>query len=480
MKILLIKARGLTFQNFHITPPLGLMYLAGYLRETFKNIEVKILDTRVYKNRYKERLAVELKDFEPAMVGISAVTMEAKSMHEIAGMVKEVLPESKVVVGGAHPTSFLRRTLEDRNIDYVVRGEGEETFAELVRVIVEEGEVRKVKGIAYREDGDLVETEPRGYIEDLNTLPFPAWDMINIDDYARFWSMSPRGKRRYMVIYTSRSCPYRCIYCHNIFGKGFRARSPENVIEEIDILYNRYNIKEIEIVDDIFNFDSKRVERICDLIVERGYDLRIAFPNGLRSDLLNNSLLEKMRKAGTVFITFAVESASPRIQRLIKKNLRLDKVKEAIEHAVKLGIFSNGAFMLGFPTETEEEVKETIRFAVESNLHSAYFFIVTPFEGTELFEMVSEEVRRSLHYNEYSYYRTNHQISDVKEGKLFKLWHIAYLKFYLSSLRSIRYVYTMYKNKVSILNIVIMFLHGILMILHRIITPLFRREIQRN
>ncbi len=390
MNILLIKSTGLTFQNFSVTPPLGLMYLAAYVRERVKGVNLKILDTRVSKDGYREILLRELKDFEPTIVGISAVTMEAKSMHEIAGMVKGVLPESKVVVGGPHPTSFLRRTLEDRNIDYVVRGEGEETFAELVEVIKEGGDVRSVKGIAYRENGDIAEREPRGYIEDLDTLPFPAWDMINIDDYARFWSMSPRGKRRYMVVYTSRSCPYRCIYCHNIFGKGFRARSPENVLAEIDILYNKYGIKELEVVDDIFNFDSKRVERICDLIIERGYDLRIAFPNGLRSDRLDKPLLEKMRRAGTKFISFAVESASQRIQRLIKKNLKLDKVKEAIDYSVRLGIFSNGFFMLGFPTETEEEVRETIKFAVESNLHSAYFFIVTPHEGTELFEMVPE------------------------------------------------------------------------------------------
>lgn len=448
MNVLLLKAEGLTSQNNAVTPPLGLMYLASYLKGKHPSINIKIVDTRVANSKQKEFKKL-LEDFHPDITGISAVTMEANSMHELAGIVKKTVPDCKVIAGGPHPTSFLEKTLRDTNIDFVVRGEGELTFEELVETIKTGGNIKGVKGIAFRENGEFINTEQREYISDLDSIPFPAWDMVDIDVYSRYTSMSTRGRRRYMVIFTSRSCPYRCIYCHNMFGKGFRARSPENVIEEIDILYSKYEIRELEIIDDIFNLNVNRAERICDLIIERGYDLKIAFPNGLRSDRLDRRLLEKLRKSGTVFISFAVESASQRIQKLIKKNLNLEKVKEAINTAVELGIFSNGFFMLGFPTETEEEIKETIRFALESNLHTAYFFIVTPFESTELYEMCREMLKKEINFIDYSYCRSYFNLSEVPDKKLVRIQRIAYLRFYFSPSRifSIFFSYVLNDSK---------------------------------
>ncbi len=476
MNILLLKAEGKTLLSNTVTPPLGLMYLSSYIKRNHPSINIKIIDTRVTKLSPKKLKAL-LEDFRPEVTGISALTMEAESMHKLAEMVKKTIPESKVIAGGPHPTAFLKRTLADSNIDFVVKGEGELTFNELVDTIEVEGDVRKVKGIAFRDNGNLIETEPREFIKDLDSIPFPAWEDIDIEAYSRFMSMSPRGHRRYMVIYTSRSCPYRCIYCHNIFGKGFRARSPENVLEEIDILYNKYEIDELEVIDDIFNLDVKRVERICDLIIERGYKLNIAFPNGLRSDRLDKPLLEKLRRAGTRFISFAVESASPRIQRLIKKNLNLEKVKEAINYAVDLGIFSNGFFMLGFPTEREEEIKETIRFALNSRLHYAYFFIVKPFEGTELFEMVGGEKLSSISdYTDSSYFKVNFNVSEVESKKLLRLSQLAYFRFYLDPLRIIRQSYCYIINARNVGNVIYHFWFNIKRLVMRMFIFIFRYD----
>ncbi len=476
MNILLLKAEGASALNPAVTPPLGLMYLTAYLKKENVSINIKIVDTRVTRIS-PEKLRVLLEEFHPDITGISAVTMEANSMHELAGIVKGTLPQCKVIAGGPHPSSFLKRTLEDRNIDFVVRGEGEVTFKELVDTIEVEGDVGKVKGIAFRNNGDLIQTEPREFIKDLDSIPFPAWEYIDIDVYSRFLSMSPRGHRRYMVLYTSRSCPYQCIYCHNIFGKGFRARSPENVLEEIDILYNKYGINEFEVIDDIFNFDVKRAERICDLVIERRYALNIAFPNGLRSDRLDKNLLEKMRLAGTKFISFAVESASPRIQKVIKKNLNLIKVKEAINYAVDLGIFSNGFFMLGFPTEQEEEIKETIRFAIKSKLHSAYFFVVKPFEGTELFEKFGLNGANPLtDYIDSSYFKINFNISEVENKKLLNLCQLAYFRFYFNPLRIIRMSYCYIINSRKPTNIIYYFWFNIKRAFLRMFIFIFRYD----
>ncbi len=254
-----------------------------------------------------------------------------------------------------------------------------------------------------------------------------------------------------MVMFTSRSCPYRCIYCHNMFGKGFRARSPENVIEEIDVLYNKYNISEIEILDDIFNFDLKRVERICDLIIERGYKISLAFPNGLRADRLEKRTLEKMRLAGTKFISVAVESASPRIQKMIKKNLNIPKVAEVIDYAAGLGIFTNGFFMIGFPTESLEEIKQTVDFALRSRLHTAHFFIVTPFEGTELYENYKELVRNNrIDFSNYNYYRSSFKLSELSSEKLQQIQFLSYFRFYLNPKRALRIAYSYIENSGNI------------------------------
>lgn len=478
MNILLLKARGASLLTYHsATQPLGLMYIASCLKRKHPSINIKIIDTRVTKFS-REKLRVLLEEFHPEITGISAVTMEANSMHELAGIVKATLPECKVIAGGPHPTSFLKKTLEDMNIDFTVKGEGELTFEELVESIKKEVDVRKVKGIAFRNNGDLIQTEPREYISGLDSLPFPAWDLIDIEAYSRFWSMSPRGPRRYMVIYTSRSCPYHCIYCHNIFGKGFRARSPENVLEEIDILYNKYGIKELEVVDDIFNLDVQRAERICDLIIERGYDLAIAFPNGLRSDRLDKNLLEKLHRAGTRFISFAVESASLRIQKLIKKNLNLEKVKEAIKTAVELGIFSNGFFMIGFPTETEEEIKHTIKFAINSKLHTAYFFIVKPFEGTELFERFGlNRVSQLKDYTDSSYFKIKYNLSQVDDKKLLKLCQLAYFKFYFNPVRITRIICNYAMNSPHLMNIIYFFWSCVKITFVRLFMFIFRYDI---
>ncbi len=450
MNILLIKAKGLTSEHPSVTPPLGLMYIAGYLRNVNPSHKINIIDLRV-KNLSTDKLVGLIEEFDPQVIGISSVTMEALSMHEIAAIAKATSPHSKVVVGGPHPSSFVNKTIVDTNIDYIIISEGELTFAELVKSIEDGGDVEGIKGIVFKKNGKIYITPQREYIQNLDSIPFPAWDLIDIEAYSNFYSMSLRGKRRYMAMFTSRSCPYRCIYCHNMFGKGFRARSPTNVIEEIDILYNKYNISEIEIFDDIFNFDLQRTERICDLIIERGYKINLAFPNGLRADRLEKRTLEKMRCAGTRFISIAVESASPRIQKMIKKNLNIHRVAEVIDHATQLGIFTNGFFMIGFPTESLEEVKQTIKFALRSKLHTAHFFIVTPFEGTELYENYKELIRNSgVDFSNYNYYRSSFKLSELSTKKLQQIQFFSYFRFYLNPKRALRIVYSYIRNSGTI------------------------------
>lgn len=431
-KILLIKASHITPDNSSVTPPLGLMYLAGFLRG-YGGHECKIIDTRVQRLDMKE-----VSNFSPEIIGISSITAEVDSLHALAQMLKEALPDVKIITGGPHPSQFPTKVLSDTHIDFAVIGEGEMTFHDLVDAMCRHKDISVIKGLAYRDNGTVRFTQPREHMEDLDSLPFPAWDLIDPLVYAKHKRMSPLYGNTYMTLFTSRACPYHCIYCHNIFGKNFRASSPERVVKEIETLVYQYNIREFDVVDDIFNLDKRRAEKIFDLIVQRRLDVSLAFPNGLRSDRLDENILKKSREAGTEFISFAIETASPRLQRFIKKNLDLKKAGRAISIAARHGIYSNGFFILGFPTETQEEALQTIRFALESDLHSAYFFILIPFENTELFEKYGKDF--SADASAYDYYVGSFNLSEMSDEVLFRLQKTAFRKFWLNPLRLLRMI----------------------------------------
>jgi radical SAM superfamily enzyme YgiQ (UPF0313 family) len=243
--------------------------------------------------------------------------------------------------------------------------------------------------------------------------------------------MASLGFRRYMALFTSRSCPFHCIYCHNIFGKGFRARSPQNVLEEVKFLMNTYGIREFEILDDIFNFNTKRASEIFKMLP--GLGASFSFPNGLRTDLLDEDQLRVLKDGGVNYISIAVETASPRLQKLIKKNLKLDKVWNAIEICNRLRIFTRGFFMLGFPTETRDEIKQTISYACSSALHTAMFFIATPFQGTEMEAMQGgKNSKIQASFRDYDYFAAPFNLSDIDSKDLFRLQRNASIRFTLS------------------------------------------------
>ncbi|MBK7975843.1 MAG: radical SAM protein [Deltaproteobacteria bacterium] len=298
------------------------------------------------------------------------------------------------------------------------------------------GDLAQVNGLTFRRDGAAISTSPRDFIEDLDALPWPAWDLVDIEGYAARPCMSTLPKRRYMTLFTSRACPYRCNYCHDVFGKVFRARSPENVVAEIEEISRRYGITEFECVDDIVNIDNRRAERICDLSIERGLEIGITFPNGLRADRLPRALLEKLRRAGTRTISFAVESASERIQKETQKKMNLQRLAQAVRDANELGILCTGFFMLGFPGETREELQSTVNFALSIPLHTAHFFIVTPFQGTPLSERYSSEVRRHAgSFETFHYILGSTNLSAVSDQELYRIQRTAWLRFYLQPRR---------------------------------------------
>jgi len=299
-----------------LMPPLGSMYLAAYLRRTGE-VEVRIIDMAPAQMSYED-IAGRIRDFRPDWLGISSLTFESDGMHRLAAIAKEVRPDMPVVVGGPHPSAYTEQVMADPHIDYAVIGEGELTADDLGRALRTRGSVEAIDGLAWRENGGVRINPRQRYVEDLDSLPFPAWDLVDIPAYKSFDRMSRSGIGDYMVIFTTRACPFKCLYCHNMFGKGFRKRSPENVLAEIRELHDRHGVRELEIIDDIFNCDLDRAKRIFDMIADSGMKLTLTFPNGVRGDHMDEEFFVKARRAGVVFMAFAVETATPRLQKMLR------------------------------------------------------------------------------------------------------------------------------------------------------------------
>jgi anaerobic magnesium-protoporphyrin IX monomethyl ester cyclase len=433
-RILLIKSPQNDPSWRQITHPLGLMCLAAYLRENF-HYDIKIEDIRIRGyNRFD--LEPVIRAYAPDIVGISALTHESDTVPLIAECVKRVNPNTPVLLGGPHATAYPDKAVQILGIDYLVVGEGEVAAGQLIERLLHHRDVSDIKGIVYRQDNQVFSTGRADFIEDLNQLPMPAYDLISIKSYENFDSMSRTGLKNYMSIFSSRGCPFHCIYCHNIFGKVFRCRSAENLFKEITHLYDTYNIRAFEILDDIFNLDRTRMIDFCDRIIESGMKVTFAFPNGLRSDLLDELQLSKLRQAGTVFLSFAVETGSPRVQKQIKKNIQLDKIKKNIEIAHALKMHTHGFFMIGFPGETRQEMQMTVDFMLASKLHTCALFVVMPFEGTEL-GAISREMGNGPVSDLAMNYHTKEfvNLTDVPSAEINRIRRNAWLKFYLNPFR---------------------------------------------
>ncbi len=431
LKILFIKPYAFT-PNQAIDVPLGILYLASYLRKYLADsVDIHVLDLRLVTNKQKA-LAEKLERFKPEIVGISLMAFENQFITEHIDCFKEFAPEAKIVVGGPYVTSNYTEILKDNPVDVAVIGEGEKVFLNVVENYLSEKDPRDLKGIAYFDGEKVICNGREEYIEDLDSIPFPDFRDINLKDY---WDHpiqmnSVLARKKYIHVMSSRACPYKCIYCHNIFGEKLRKRSPDNFVDEIKMLYNDFGVREFHIVDDVFNVDRKRMHIILNKIIDSKLDIKMAFPNAIRGDILSKEDILLLKKAGAYMITVAVETASERIQKIIGKNLDINKVKENIEFASKAGMITKGFFMLGFPGETEEELYNTIDFAVHSKLDMVKFYGVVPFQGTGLYDLAKSTYENFGEKIYTAYTSDSFYYEEVTGFNLKKLQKSAYIKFY--------------------------------------------------
>lgn len=407
-------------------PPLNLMYLAAVLEKD--SISVKIIDDDLYQLGF-EKVASLVSKTDPLIVGITATTATIKKALDYIKAIKNLLPDIITVIGGPHPTFMPVETLKSEDLlDVVVVGEGEQTIVDLFKKFEKYGKsgFSDVPGITYRYNNKIRQNSPRPLIEDLDDLPFPARHLIPFNDYK-----TSRNQAGGMI--TSRGCVFSCNYCSSslIMGKKFRSRSPENVVDELEELVDKYNIGEVAFLDDIFMLNKRRARAIADEIHNRGIDL--SFVASSRVDKVDQDLLKCLKNVGMSTLYCGVESGSQRVLDLMGKGITLKHAEDAIKVAKDVGVDVMGSFILGYPGETLEEMDQTINFSIKLDPDYSQFSILTPFPGTRLYYELKE--KGLLNTEDWSRYTVLESVinydklglsNKMIERKLAK----AYLKFY--------------------------------------------------
>jgi radical SAM superfamily enzyme YgiQ (UPF0313 family) len=422
---------------------MGLMYIGATL--IIEGHELKIHDCGIdYKDLHILKHTIE--NWKPDFIGISIIITEVDQTKRIMSIIREILPDVPVTFGGPWPSANPEEAIRKFGANFVVIGEGELVFPELIEAINKKRPVDSIAGTASMVNGNVVVNSGRLLTEaELNSLPFPAWELLDNNFYAQTCSFAIVGYRPYMAIVTSRGCPYHCAYCHQTMGKVFRKRSAKSVLAEMKELSSKYGIKEFEIIDDCFNLDRKRMYEILIGVRDKIGNIRLHFPNALRTDILEPEDMDLFKQAGTVSTCFAIETSSPRLQKMINKNLNIEKAVRTIDASVNAGIYSTDYFMIGFPTESYEEASGTVEFAAHSSLHRALFFNPTPYTGTELADMTewaNVPINNDNVFDPYNlnYFSTTLNISAMSDYDLKRVFQRAYICFYLNPKRIARLV----------------------------------------
>lgn len=348
---------------------IALAYLAGYLRQ-FPGFEITLIDAKLERLDFAEthRRLVEL---APDVVGFTAFTSEIKPAAYQAVLLKEALPETVTVVGGAHVTALPEQTLQEfPSFDLAAFGEGEITFYELCEALRSGGELRGIPGLAYRSGSDVVMGPMRERILDQDSIPLPAWDLLPRADV--YWVQSVRG------------CPFNCLFCMNHNGRVARKRSVANVIEEIQLIVDTYHPKQIRFGDELFTVDMPRIHALMDALIERGLHRRVEWDCQTHVRFVNYELLKKMKEANCFIVEMGIETGDEEKLRQMGKGTNLEVILRARDAARQAGIHFGIFLILGHPNETRESLQRTIDLAIELNPDLPMFSIMTPFPGTEI------------------------------------------------------------------------------------------------
>lgn len=436
MKVLLV------FPNMKIVtgePPLGLGYIAAYLRESAK---IKILDTTFRPSiKWAEKF---IKREKADIVGIYSSTVMFKDAIEIAKIAKKY-DTPLVVMGGPHPSIRPEEVIRLQYIDAVVIGEGEYSFFKIVEKFENRNEIKDLVGIPnvyLKYNGKIIKNNARYFIENLDELPFPARDLFDMEKYIKHWFQfdvvypNLRGTN----VCLTRSCPFSCTFCQPtlklMFGPKLRRRSPQNIVQEFKLLKEEYKINAVQSIDDLFFIDEKYIRNFCEELLKEKSDILWGCQS--RVDTIpSDETLRLAYKSGLRMVSLGIESGCTRILKIYNKGISINQIKFAVRKLKKHGIKIRGYFIIGCPTETIKEIVQTIKLAVSLKLDEAAFSILTPFPGTYLYKIAESKgwlIDEEWDYKRY-YSKGGFLTGTLPDGVIRKYQRLAFLAFYLHPYR---------------------------------------------
>lgn len=410
-----------------IYPPLGLAYIASVLRKA--GHKVSFLDNRISRLN-NHSLKNEIKKTAPEVVLLSSMTPLWPASIALSRLIKDISPRILVGVGGPHLSVYPEESLSIETFDFGVYGEGENTILDILKTIEEGRVLDDVRGSVYRKNGEVIVNAPRETIDDLDSIPFPAIDLF---PYRAYFALSVA--QPFFTMITSRSCPYTCNFCYQGYLGRYRSRSPENVVEEMGLLVNKYQIKEIIFFDETFAVTKERVLEICDLIQKK--NMKFKWDIRTRVDLLNEEILRPLKRAGCSRIHLGIESGDNGILQCMRKGIDIEGIAKKVNLAKKFGFELRGYFMLAYPGETYETIHRTIGFAKNLPLDWASFTITIGLPGTNIYNEGFE--KGYFHIDYWKEYAKGNILSlkpyfipeGLEEKELYSLKRRAYLEFYL-------------------------------------------------
>jgi len=392
-------------------PHLGLAYLIAVLKQH------GITDIKVFDQGLENDDGVLFKELDSQKPDIICVTSFSYCIDYAKKIIDAIKKNTDIpiIIGGAHVSAVMEKVLDETQADFAMYGESEKSFLVFIEELLGEKRFDHVPNLIRRDkNGDLHVNAPAPYIEDLDSLPFPDYDAFDFERYSY-------ATAKVLPIITSRGCPYRCNYCsvRLSMGRGFRPRSPENVITEMEHWISKYGIKRFEFNDDCFSLQMDRAEKICDLLIEKKLNITYEMYNGLRADRVSAKLLKKMKDSGCVFISYGCESGNQEVINNMGKSLKLEKVREALELTNKAGIRNSVNFIFGHKGETYKNALETLEFAKSLKTNFLNFYNVVPYPGTELYNWMKQNAKQLIPDEDYLSSIGSRDVDPVFETKEF-------------------------------------------------------------
>lgn len=420
------------------TPPLGI----GYLLKAIQSIEgIKPIFIDCHRENMKEEeILLKIKQLNPVLIGFTIFSVDYAAITNLIPKIKNICPSTKIIVGGPHASGLPEYTLtENPDIDFLVKGEGEVALNKVVNNIINSAnkpDVADIPNLVYRENGKI-KTNRSEYV-DVDKYGAPAWDLMEPDKYPAVQHGTFHKSTKVVPILTSRGCPYPCTFCagHITAGKKVRRRSAADIADEIEFLQSKYGFKEFIIEDENFTYYKDHVLSLSNEIERRDIKCYFSFPSGIRLDRIDEEIVLHLRKMGTYMATFGIESGSEKTLKAMKKNWDLQLVKERIKLLKENGIMVLGSFILGFSNETMKDIQETVDYAINCGVDTAYFGNYMPLPGSEDFERMvrcGEMKLEEIDWSSYTSYlgKIPYHPPNISEKDLLAAIRKATFRFYM-------------------------------------------------